>query len=364
LKVINFIKKEFLFFCFFFLLVVLSFKYPKEINNYYDYISWPTIRALFILLLLTTAIKLSNFFDIFAYRILPIFKNERNLALFFISFTAILSMFLTNDITLFIVVPITLALSNIIENDLNKLIFFEAISANVGSLLTPIGNPQNLYLFREWDISFFSFIHAMFPIFILKFIVLLIFVFIFFKNISIKINTITTMKIDKFLFISSIIFFITFIFSLEFDFVRFLIPILVIWFIFFKKDIFYSLDWFLIFTFILMFIDFSVISKIDFIKTFIESLNLDFFNTLNITIILSQIMSNVPSTIFMSNFSNDFLAIGYGANIAGSSLILASLANIIAVRMLNNPKEYLRFHKYSIPYFFVSYFVVIFYLNT
>ena len=362
MNILNLLKREFLFFIFLFLLFILSINNPKEIFNFYNYINWSTIRALFILLILTTAIKLSNFFDLFAIKFLNYFKTEKSLAIFFIIFSAILSMFLTNDITLFIIVPITLSIATIINNDVTKLVIFEAMATNVGSLLTPIGNPQNLYLFREWDISFLSFIQTMLPIFIIKFLILLFFVFINFSSNPIKISNIQIKKIDKNLFIHSIIFFILFIITLDIDMVRFLIPIITIWFFILKKEIFYSVDWFLLTTFILMFIDFNMIAKIDFIIHYINSFNLNFFNVMNLTILSSQIMSNVPATIFISKFSTNFEAIAFGANIAGSSLILASLANIIAIRMLNNSKHYLTFHKYSIPYFLTSYSIILIYM--
>ena len=333
---------------------------PKEIYNFFNYINWPTIRALFILLVLTTAIKISNFFDILAVKFITIFKNEKTLALFFIILTSILAMFLTNDITLFIVVPITLAISNVIKNDITKIIIFEAISANVGSLLTPIGNPQNLYLFREWHINFTDFINIMMPIFVIKFLILLLFVIIIFPLKKIEIKEIKKNNYQLFLFIISLLFFILFIVALNLNFVRYLIPIIIASFLFIKKEVLIEMDWFLIFTFILMFIDFNIIADIDIIKNIINSFDLNFFNVMNITIFLSQFMSNVPATIFMVQFSDNYEAIAYGSNIAGSGFVFASLANIIAMRMLNDNKAYLTFHKFSLPYFFTSYGIILF----
>jgi len=100
---IKLIKKEFLFFGCLLLLFLLTLNNPKEIYNFYSYISWPTIRALFILLLLITAMQISNFFDFLAIKFLHVFKTEKSLAMFFVITTSLLAMFLTNDITLFII---------------------------------------------------------------------------------------------------------------------------------------------------------------------------------------------------------------------------------------------------------------------
>jgi len=142
------IKKEWLFFIFLTLFFPLFFYLKPSFKEIYNFIDWKTIRALISLLLITTALKLSNFFEYLSTKSIKYFKTERNLSFVFILLSLFLSMFLTNDITLFILVPLTLAFSSQIKNDLTKLVIFEAIAVNVGSELTPFGNPQNIFLFR------------------------------------------------------------------------------------------------------------------------------------------------------------------------------------------------------------------------
>jgi len=353
-KIVKLLKKEFLFFIFLGLLILFIFKNPNELQNINNYINYPTIQALTILLILTTALQISKVFDLLAIKFINIFHTEKSLALFFISITIILSMFLTNDITLFIIVPLTIAIFKNLKNDITKLIIFEAIASNVGSLLTPIGNPQNLYLFHIWNISFFHFIYLMLPLFIIQTILIFIFAYFIFSNTPLTITKLIIPKIDKFLFVSTSILFVLYIILLEFHLVKFLIPIIIVWYLFAKKEIFIKFDYFLILTFILMFIDFHIIADFDFIKNIITKIDLNFLNTLNISIFLSQIMSNVPATIFISQFSHNYQAITYGVNLAASGLIISSLANIIAIR-LNNQKGYFMYHKYGIPYFIFSY---------
>lgn len=353
------IKKEFLFFIFLFLFLVFITVYPKEINYIYDYIGWSTIRALSVLLLLTTALKLSNIFDYISAKFVTFLHTEKTLALFFVMLSMFLSMFLTNDITLFVVVPITISLKHIIKNDITKLVIFEAIAVNVGSLLTPIGNPQNLFLFREWGVGFYDFLRIMSPVFVISAVLLFLFTLTVFPKKPLEITDIKTPKPDKFLFFTTIVFFIVFIFALEMHFVKILIPAVIMWFLIIKKEVFLKFDYFLIFTFILMFIDFNIISNIDFVKNIISSINLNSLNVFNLSVAASQFMSNVPAAIFVSKFSHDYQAIAYGVNVAGNGFIIASLANIIALRFLNSSKAYVDFHKYSIPYFILSYLLVI-----
>ncbi|MFP1451784.1 SLC13 family permease [Escherichia coli] len=80
------------------------------------------------------------------------FATERRLAMFMVLAAALLSTFLTNDVALFIVVPLTITLKRLCEIPVNRLIIFEALAVNAGSLLTPIGNPQNILI---WMLRFF-----------------------------------------------------------------------------------------------------------------------------------------------------------------------------------------------------------------
>ncbi len=354
------LKKEWLFFIFLLLFFILFFKQKPTLTQINSYIDWKTIRTLISLLLITTAFKLSNFFDIFAAKTISNFKTERTLAFAFILLSTFLSMFLTNDITLFVIVPLTLAFSTQIKNDLTKLVIFEAIAVNVGSELTPFGNPQNIFLFRQMDINVVEFIEKISIVFIPKFILLIIFVLLFFPKKKLHIQTGKSVKKDRFLFLSSIVLFIIFIFSLEYSLVRYALIIIVSYYLFTNyKNVFLRFDYFLIFTFIIMFIDFGMLSRLETVKNFMHSIQMDFYNVFNISIILSQIISNVPAAIFMSNFSNNYIAIAYGTDIAGNGLLIGSLANIIALRFLKNPKAYVDFHKYSVPFFILSYLIIL-----
>jgi len=353
-----FLKKELLFFISLFLLFILTFYNKNEIQNYISYIDFPTIRAMIGLLLITTALKESNIFDKIIKSFLLKIDNEQTLSFILIFSTLFLSMFITNDISLFIIVPLTLTLKKYIKNDISKFIIFEAIAVNVGSLLTPIGNPQNIFLFRNWGINFIDFIYLSFPLFLIKFFILTIFIFYTFpqKSLDIDQNKQQHIKVDKSLFFLSIFLFICFIISMELNLVRYILVFIILLYFFINKEIFKKFDYFLILTFILMFIDFRIIANLEIIQNFIKSFDLNSnFTIFNISIILSQIISNVPATIFISEFSNNYQFIAYGANLAGTGFLIGSMANIIALRFYDNSKIYIDFHKFSIPFFIFSY---------
>ncbi|VFS10759.1 Inner membrane protein YbiR [Citrobacter koseri] len=124
----------------------LSLFVPFTPRTWPGAIDWHTIITLSGLMLLTKGVELSGYFDVLGRRMVRRFKTERRLAMFMVLAAAVLSTFLTNDVALFIVVPLTITLKRLCAIPVNRLIIFEALAVNAGSLLTPIGNPQNILL--------------------------------------------------------------------------------------------------------------------------------------------------------------------------------------------------------------------------
>ncbi|WP_457561105.1 SLC13 family permease [Caminibacter sp.] len=353
----NILKREFLFFTFLALFFVLL--NPSKISEYPSYIDWPTIFALFSLMIITTEIKETKYFDIYAKKLISKIHSERGMAFALVYFSVFLSMFLTNDITLFIVVPITLALKNFIKNDITKLIIFEAIAVNTGSLLTPIGNPQNIYLYHLINTSFFEYIKFMFPLFLLLFILLFVLIYFSFSNKKLEINETFQIKgCYKKLFIA-IVLMIVFLILLNAHKSFYALLIVTTFYLIFNKNIFLKLDYFLIFTFILMFIDFKILGHNKTLWNLTHLFQHTHENIFIFSSLLSQIISNVPAAIFVTQFSHKYLDIAYGVNIAGNGLLISSMANVIALRFVKDSKIYLTFHKYSIPFFIISFIIFI-----
>lgn len=339
-KLVLFIKKEFFLFILFILLIIFSILNPINIVNYISYIDWKSITVLMGLLIITTGIKESNYFYYIAKNMLSRFNNEKKLAIFLILLSLILSTFLTNDITLFIVIPLTMSIKNFIKNNISKFVIFETLSVNIGSSLTPIGNPQNLFLWHKWNIGFFLFIFKMLPLVIILIIILLIFAFIvfpdkdfnflktesfnnnhnnnWFKNTANKdencninnynindtnnyknnniniyknnfninnkiflnknINILNNNKniYNKNLFIYSSILLIIFLILLIFKFPFLALPFIFIFYISFFKNVIKKTDWMLLITFILIFIDFHIISNFSFIIKLFKVFNLNY----------------------------------------------------------------------------------------
>ena len=347
------IKEEALLISLLILLFILSLMSPYQIKEYPYFVHWKTIAILAGLLLISTGLKESGLLHMFSEKILSHMNTERKLAFFLILLTAFFSSFLTNDVALFVVVPLTLGMQNLLNRDVSKLIIFEAISANVGSSLTPIGNPQNIFIWQKWGISFLSFIIKLFPLTSILLLLLFMFTFISFKNTKLEKQR-KQAHIEKFLAISSFLFLITYLIFLQIDYIFYLLPIFFLFYLILFPSVIKNTDWLLLFLFILIFVDFQCVSNLWLIKQIMQKISINHFL---LSAFLSQFMSNVPATIFISNFSNDWLKIAYGVNVGGNGFIFASLANIIALR-LSNKQIFIEFHKYSIPFFIISLSIV------
>jgi len=355
--VIEFVKREAVLCVFLFLLAVLAVLYPYEITNYTSFVDWRTITALTGLFIITTGLKESRYFYIFSQEVLKRVKSERSLSIFLILLAAVLSTFLTNDVSLFVIIPLTISIQSQIKNDISKLVIFEVIAVNVGSALTPIGNPQNLFLWHKWGISFITFIIEMSPLITLLLTILLIFAWIVFPDKKINFSeVITDDRMQKrVLFILSLAMLIIYVIFLEIKLVYLALLVVLISYLIFYRRVFLKVDWLLLLLFIVIFIDFHVISTIPIISGGVSKLNLHpAGNVFLFSAFISQSISNVPASVLVSKFSHNWLAIAYGVNVGGNGLAISSLANIIALRMTKTEKIWLNFHKYSIPFFLIT----------
>jgi Na+/H+ antiporter NhaD/arsenite permease-like protein len=365
-KIIKFLKDESVLAVLLILLALLSFLVPGHIREYFSFIDYKTIITLLALIIVATAIKQSGYFDLLAGRLLKLIHDERTLVTFMVSLSAVLSMFLTNDIALFITVPLTACMQNALKNDLVKTVIFEAIAVNTGSTLTPMGNPQNLYLWNGWGISFFGFAAQMFVPFLVMSGVLALFILLFVKNNTLDFHSgvdpvRSDPKLTKISFILMALFFI----ALQFKAGYYMLPVIILVYIFFHPAVFRDVDWLLILTFMLIFIDFTLAAKLPVLEKAVSMLDMSSSrNVYTASVLVSQAISNVPAAIFISRFSGNWRAIAYGANIAGNGFIIGSLANIIAIRLLKPVQKgaLLEFHKYSVPFFTVTGFILWFFL--
>ncbi len=355
-KAVSFLVKNMVFLPFLLLLLLFMVIEPGKIADYPRFIEWHTVLNLTGMLVVVTAIKESGYIGPVSKRLLMKTKTERGLAFALVALSGLLSMFLTNDIALFITIPLTLGFRHLIKNDITKLIIFQALAVNVGSALTAVGNPQNLYLWHLWGRSFLGFSVEMFPLFLFMVLVLFLFVAFTFPRRPLTFQgTLPKNGTHPPLFFFSLFLLGAFIFSMEMAVAQYALVVVMILYLFFYPKVFLKTDWALLFLFVVMFIDFHLLSQVSFMTRLVALFHLSGASgSFLASVLFSQGMSNVPAVIFVSKFSHQWLPIAYGVNVGGNGLVIGSLANMIALRFAADHKIWIDFHKYSLPYFLVT----------
>ncbi len=335
-------------------LAAFSLARPGGIVHYPDLVDWRTIATLAGLLALTKGVELSGYLPRLAQRLVAAMPTERRLAVFLVTATALLATVLTNDVALFVMVPLTLTLKNS-GVPLTRLIVFEALAANAGSVLTPIGNPQNLFLWQLANVPFEHFVLAMLPLAAVLMAPLLLMTLVAFSGKPVQLTVRQAPdRTDRLMLMLSLGLYIPFLLvtDLRHPYLALLTlaPLLLA-----RRELLARLDWALLLVFVLMFIDLRLLSQLDVVQAWIKSFDLAQLPRLYLAgIAASQVVSNVPAAILLAEYSRDWRVIAYAVNVGGFGLMIGSLANIIALRMAPDRRAWITFHAYSLPFLLVA----------
>lgn len=139
-------------------LLVLQWLRPQPIASLAASVDWQTVATLAGLLMLTKALELSGSLMWLAHRIVHRVHSERALAMLLVAFAAVLAMWVTNDVALFVVIPLMVSLRALTPLPFRRLVIVVALAVNAGSIATPLGNPQNLFLWQLSGVSFGRFV--------------------------------------------------------------------------------------------------------------------------------------------------------------------------------------------------------------
>lgn len=348
-SIIQYIKNEVVLFIAIILALLTSFfSIPKL-----SYIDFKVLILLFNLMIVIAAFKEFNIMNYIASIFIKKCSSYKSLTIALISMCFFSSMIVTNDVSLITFVPLTLIICSSININPIKVIVFETIASNLGSSLTPMGNPQNLFLYSYFNISPIEFFKITLPLTLISLILLLIFT-LKGKNYRLNVEISKTVIKNKKL---SIIFFLLFVIILlsVFHIINYKIVfiITIITTIIFDKKLLIKIDYSLLITFIGFFIFIGNISSIETIRIFISDILNNELNTYIGGIISSQFISNVPATMLLSGFTDYYKELLLSVNIGGLGTLIASLASVISYKLYSKEfrsesKLYLKeFTKYN-----------------
>lgn len=318
-------------------------------------IDWSTLGALAGLMILSRGLEDSGSLLVAGRWLMSRLHNQRRLAVALVLFSGLLSTILTNDVALFIVVPLTLGLRAVADLKLGRLIVFEALAVNAGSALSPIGNPQNLFLWQSSSAGFLEFTLAMLPLSAALMVLVLLGVVLGFPSRALRVEaTPLTAPVRKPLLWCSLLCYPVFLLLAEQGWALMGAGAVGLLYLLLFRRVLVGIDWLLLLVFALMFIDLGLLARLPLliqVGELVEHLPGGIYSA---GLLLSQLTSNVPAAILLENFSDDWRALAWGVSVGGFGLAIGSLANLIALRLSRMPGLYREFHAWSIPMLAVS----------
>lgn len=339
--------------------LVTMFFVPPSIA-YLDYFNWHTLACLFSILAVIAAIDSSGLLEFVAHSLVQHVTSTRTLVIALVLVTLGCSMILSNDMTLVTVLPLALVLLKSVnrESEIPFAFIVITLTANLGGMLLPFGNPHNLYLYTVFGVSFVDFVAAMAPPLVLS-VALILVRCCFVKKAEFHYQKPESIRMSKPRVAIYVALFALCI-AMTVGAVPFLMGMTVIVVVLAITDrrVFAKTDYALVMTFVCFFIFSGNIAQIPTISDFFSTV-LDSCGAFVTSLISSQIISNVPSAILISHFSNDWVGIALGTNVGAVGTPISSLATLITLRQYQksglggNGKFIARFEAYNFAFLVV-----------
>ena len=333
-----------------------------------SYINFKVLVLLFNLMIVVAAFEKLRVMDKIAVEILTRCKNTRMVSLVFIVVTFFSSMVVTNDVALLTFVPLAILTLKNARIDSMKTVVIQTLAANIGSSLTPMGNPQNLFLFTHYKLSGVEFFSVTIPFVFTGFLWLLFLnrrtlrrsIKISVQKVHIEDKKRTYVYIVLFLIITASVFSLI---DYRCTFAAVLACVMIL-----DRHLIKEVDYFLLATFVGFFVFIGNISNIELVQAqlrlFLKIPHMPYISS----IVLSQVISNVPCSILVSSFTTNWREVLLGVNVGGMGTIIASLASLISYKIyinenIDKSSEYMKkFYMYNFASLFL--FGVIIYIQT
>ena len=322
MKLLRFLKKNPVLCVAFCTALVTSFLVPPD-AEWAGYFDWRTLSCLFLTLAVVCALRDIKFFSILARRLVRLTGNLRTLALALVYITFLGSMLIANDMALITFLPLGYFALDVTKKQRHMAYVFilQNISANLGGMLTPFGNPQNLYLYSHFQIPTGEFLGVMLPPFVLA-VAMLTVCCLFLRPEKLQITEVFPEKLNlprTALYLGLFALSILIVFRLIPYYVGLvLVPAVLL---IADRDALLQVDYPLLGTFVLFFIFAGNLARVSAVRDFLSGLLA--WDGLLVPVLSCQVISNVPTAILLSRFTED------GVNIGGVGTLIASLASLI-----------------------------------
>lgn len=343
-KLIAFFKKETIL-CVAGLLAVISMAWIPPDGEYAGYINWQVLVLLFCLMSVMGGLQALGIFKAIANTLLHWANGLRQLTLLLVMLCFFFAMVVTNDVALITFVPFTILLLQMADltGEMIPILVLQTIAANLGSMLTPIGNPQNLYLYTVSGMSPADFVLTMLPLTLLS-LFLLVLCCMLTKDVPLSGQMLPPMQGEAFsmrekVTLSALLMLFAACLMTVFHVIPYLAVLVIslVWFVFFERDVLRKVDYSLLITFIFFFVFIGNMGRIPAMRDAIASILAG--REMIVSFLCSQIISNVPATVLLSGFTDQWEALLFGVNIGGLGTLIASMASLISYKFFVQANE-------------------------
>lgn len=325
------------------LLAIISAFVIHPDKEYIDYIDFRTLAILFCLMSVMAGLQKLGLFQMIAEKLLEKVKNIGQLVSILVLLCFFFGMVITNDVALITFVPFTFTVLRLLDEEQERrlavpIVVLQTIAANLGSMLTPIGNPQNLYLYAKAGISLGEFVMLMLPYTATALVLLLICCFFLGKkekNTALQVHFSEQVNLTgkgKTLVVYLVLFVLSLLTVAHVVSVWVVLAIVFVVVLIMDRKVLAKVDYSLLLTFAGFFVFIGNMGRIPAFNSFLEGIVMG--NEVLTAIVSSQVISNVPAALLLSGFTNNYEGLIIGVNLGGLGTLIASMASLISYKYI------------------------------
>ena len=315
---------------------VVSCCFVPPDSAYLSYIDCRTLSLLYCLMTVVAGLRQAGLFTHLAHTLCRRVGSVRGIGLLLILLCFFSSMLITNDVALLTFVPFAVVVLGMADRrqDLILIVVLQTVAANLGSMLTPVGNPQNLYLYSYYDLSFGAFLGMTLPVWLMSLAFMIAACFLL-SGERLHLFLGEAPGIDtRLLLIYTALFALCMLVVLHVLTWPVMLIVLVLVLLVFDRKILLDADFMLLLTFTAFFVFSGNLARIDAVDALLRRLltGREFL----VSLLTSQVISNVPAALLLSGFTDHAKALLLGVNIGGLGTPIASLASLISLKLYSH----------------------------
>ncbi|MBR5589778.1 MAG: citrate transporter [Phascolarctobacterium sp.] len=297
------------------------------------YIDWEVLAVLWALMVVVAGLKTVKFLDWTAIELLNRCATYKQVVIALVGLTFVSSMFVTNDVALLTFVPLALVIGKTIKMDMPRVVILQTLAANLGSMFTPPGNPQNLFLYAHYGYSALGFFKVMLLPTVLS--VIYIGVIIYFKrNQPLQLELPALERPDRKLttiYLVLLALNVGAVLHLLDKYIALAITVIVVLVV--NRKLVKQVDYSLLLTFIGFFVFIGNISNTSVVSYLRDHVLGTTEGTYLAALVSSQFISNVPAAMLLAGLTREADALLLGVNIGGLGTLIASMASVISYKL-------------------------------